>query len=89
MTGQDGDSRVNPRKTRRGVVVSRSGDKTIVVRVERQTQHPLYGKRMRYSRKLHTHDEKNEAVPGDVVRICETRPLSCMKRWRLVEIVGR
>ena len=76
------------RKTRKGVVVSKSGDKTIVVLTERRSAHPLYGKVMRYHHKFHVHDEKNEAGVGDVVRIMETRPISRTKRWRLVERLG-
>ena len=76
------------RKTRRGVVVSKSGDKTIVVQVERKFRHPLYGKEVRSFRKFHAHDEKNQASVGDKVRIVECRPLSRMKRWRCVEIEG-
>ena len=75
------------RKERRGVVVSKSGDKTIVVLVERKTKHPLYSKVVKASKKYHAHDEKNSAVVGDRVRIVESRPLSRMKRWRLVEVV--
>ena len=77
------------RKERKGVVVSRSGDKTIVVSVERRKQHPLYGKTIRQSRKCHVHDEANAAGVGDVVTIMETRPLSKQKRWRLVEVLEK
>lgn len=77
------------RKRREGVVVSDAMDKTIVVRVEEHYQHPLYGKVMRRRKKFYAHDEKNEARCGDVVRIEETRPLSRLKRWRLLEIVRR
>ncbi|MDI6774725.1 MAG: 30S ribosomal protein S17 [Verrucomicrobiota bacterium] len=77
------------RKQRRGVVVSRSGDKTIVVRVETRGRHPKYGKVMSQYAKFHAHDEKNEARVGDTVRISETRPLSRLKRWRLLEILAR
>lgn len=77
------------RKERKGVVVSDKMDKTIVVKVSRRIRHPLYGKELTEGRKYHAHDEKNEAKIGDVVRIEETRPLSRMKRWRLVEIVER
>ena len=77
----------NNRKTRRGTVVKKSGDKTIVVLVERRYQHPVYGKQLVDAKKYHTHDEKNEAAPGDFVVIQETRPLSKLKRWRLVKIV--
>ncbi len=77
------------RKERKGVVVSDKMDKTIVVRVTRRIRHPLYGKEMSQSRKFHVHDEANEAKIGDTVRIVESRPLSRLKRWRLVEVVVR
>ena len=67
-------------------MVSKSGDKTIVVQVERRFRHPLYGKELREFRKFHAHDEENGAKVGDKVRIVECRPMSRMKRWRLVEI---
>ena len=72
------------RKTRRGVVVSRSGDKSIVVEGERRLPHPRYGKVIRQRRKYHVHDADNIAAVGDVVDIAECRPLSATKRWRLV-----
>jgi len=75
------------RQERQGVVVSAAADKTIVVRVDVVKLHPVYKKVVRRSTKLHAHDERNEAKPGDVVRVVETRPLSRMKRWRLQEIV--
>ena len=77
------------RKQARGMVVSRSGNKTIVVRVDSRRRHPKYEKVVRQSRKCHVHDEKNEAQVGDGVRISETRPLSRLKRWRLVEVIER
>lgn len=79
----------NQRKERTGVVVSDAQDKTIVVRVERRTTHPLYGKTMTRSKKYHVHDEANEAGVGDTVRIAETRPISKLKHWRLAEILER
>ena len=79
----------NRRKTRVGVVVSHSADKTVTVVVERRFSHPLYGKGVGRSKKYHAHDEKNEFQAGDVVRIAETRPLSKTKRWRVVELVER
>lgn len=79
----------NRRKERQGVVVSISGEKTCVVMVEDRKKHPLYGKMMTHSKKLHVHDEANEAQVGDTVRVMETRPLSKLKRWRLVEIVEK
>ena len=76
------------RKVREGRVVSKSGDKTIVVLIERRVRHPLYGKEIRVSKKVHAHDEENKAGVGDVVRVMETRPLSKLKRWRLVDVVS-
>jgi small subunit ribosomal protein S17 len=79
----------NLRKTRIGVVTSNKMAKTITVAVERKVKHPIYGKFVKKTTKFHAHDEKNEASIGDVVRIMETRPLSKIKRWRLVEIVEK
>ena len=76
------------RKARRGVVVSRSGDKSIVVEGERRLPHPKYGKVIRQRRKYHVHDAENIAAVGDVVDIAECRPLSATKRWRLVAKVA-
>jgi small subunit ribosomal protein S17 len=75
------------RQERRGVVVSAAMDKTIVVRVDVVKAHPRYKKVVRRSQRFHAHDERNEAKPGDVVRIVEIRPLSKTKNWRLAEIV--
>ncbi|EKP94857.1 MULTISPECIES: 30S ribosomal protein S17 [Thermaerobacter] len=77
------------RKTRVGVVVSDKMDKTVVVAVESLVPHPLYGKRIRRTKKFMAHDENNECRVGDKVRIMETRPLSRHKRWRVVEILDR
>lgn len=74
------------RKQRSGVVVSKSGEKSIVVLVERRKQHPLYKKVIRQFKKYHVHDEKNEAKVGDRVEIVETRPISKLKRWRLTSV---
>lgn len=79
----------NSRKVRQGVVVSATNDKTIVVQVEQRKPHPVYKKMMTSTKKFHAHDENNEAGVGDTVRIMETRPLSKMKRWRLIEIVEK
>ena len=79
----------NLRKVRQGVVISDVNDKTIVVQIKERKAHPIYKKMMTTTKKLHAHDEKNEAHIGDTVRVMETRPLSKMKRWRLVEIVER
>ena len=75
------------RKERTGIVISDAMDKTIVVKVERRVRHPLYGKEMRMSNTCMVHDEANRAKVGDKVRIMETRPLSRMKRWRLIDVV--
>ena len=77
------------RKTRVGKVVSDKMQKTIVVAVETTKPHPLYGKRVKHTKKFKAHDENNEAKMGDTVRIMETRPLSKEKRWRLVEVVEK
>jgi small subunit ribosomal protein S17 len=77
------------RKTVVGKVVSNKMDKTVSVTVERRYRHPLYGKYLKRTSKFMAHDEKNECKIGDTVRIMETRPLSRLKRWRLVEIVER
>jgi small subunit ribosomal protein S17 len=77
------------RKVREGIVVSDKMDKTIVVSVESRVKHPLYGKVMTRSQKLHAHDEANTAGIGDRVRVMETRPISATKRWRLIEIVEK
>ena len=79
----------NLRKTRVGKVVSNKMDKTIVVAVENHVKHPLYKKVVKSTYKLKAHDENNECLIGDVVKVMETRPLSKDKRWRLVEITER
>ncbi|MEE9367642.1 MAG: 30S ribosomal protein S17 [Pontiella sp.] len=82
------ETKRNLRKTREGTVSSDKGDKTIVVVVERRVRHPLYGKEIRLSSKVHVHDEENKAKVGDVVRVMETRPISRLKRWRLLDIIS-
>ncbi len=77
------------RKVYRGTVVSDKMDKTITVIVETKKTHPLYGKRVKYSKKFKAHGENNEARMGDKVEIMETRPLSATKRFRLVKIVEK
>jgi small subunit ribosomal protein S17 len=72
-----------------GTVVSAAMDKTITIRIDHAKPHPKYHKIVRRSTRLHAHDERNEAGVGDVVRIVETRPLSKLKRWRMVEIVEK
>jgi small subunit ribosomal protein S17 len=79
----------NQRKVYTGRVVSDKMDKTVTVLVETHKKHPLYGKRVKYSKKFKAHDEQNEAKIGDVVRIMETRPLSATKRFRLIEVVEK
>lgn len=79
----------NLRKVRQGVVVSDANDKTIVVAVEGRKPHPIYKKMITSTKKFHAHDENNEAGVGDTVQIMETRPLSKMKRWRLLKIVEK
>ena len=73
------------RKVRKGLVVSKSGDKSVVVRGETRERHPIYGKVVRTFKKYHAHDEENTAKVGDEVTIVETRPLSATKRWRIVQ----
>ncbi|MFA6661625.1 MAG: 30S ribosomal protein S17 [Bacilli bacterium] len=79
----------NNRKVYIGKVVSDACDKTIKVVINSHRTHPLYGKRIEYSKKFTAHDEKNEAKIGDTVKIMETRPLSKTKRFRLVEVVEK
>ncbi len=78
------------RKTRTGRVIGAGKmDKTVIVRVESKHRHPMYGKEIKTRKKLYVHDEKNDAKTGDLVEIAETRPLSRMKRWRLLNVVER
>jgi small subunit ribosomal protein S17 len=77
------------RKTRVGEVISSSMNKTIVVRSVTRVPHPKFGKIVKQQKKFYAHDEENKAKNGDTVRIMETRPLSKLKRWRLVEIVSK
>jgi len=79
----------NLRKQRVGLVTSAKMDKTITISTERRLRHPIYGKFVKKTKKFMAHDENNECNVGDTVRIMETRPLSKLKRWRLVEIVER
>lgn len=79
----------NLRKERIGLVVSNKMDKTIIVAVETQEKHPIYGKFVKKTTKFVAQDEKNECSEGDKVRIMETRPLSKTKRWRLVQIIEK
>ena len=79
----------NDRKVREGIVVSSSMNKTIVVAIVEKVRHPKYAKFIQRTKKLYAHDETGDAKVGDRVRVMETRPLSKLKRWRLVEIVER
>ena len=82
------DDRAN-KKTMTGVVVSNKMDKTVVVKVERRFSHPVFKKVVKTTKKYKVHDEKNECLEGDFVRIQETRPLSKEKRWRLLGIISK
>ena len=73
------------RKVRKGIVISKSGEKSVIVQGERRELHPVYGKVVRKFKKYHAHDEENTAKVGDAVTIVETRPLSATKRWRIVK----
>ena len=83
------NERLSRRKVRVGVVVSNKMNKTVVVKVTRHAEHPLYGKRIIKAKKYVAHDEENICGMGDQIRIRETRPLSKTKRWELVEIVRK
>jgi small subunit ribosomal protein S17 len=76
-------------KVRQGVVVSAKPDKTITVRIDVTRRHRVYKKIVRTSSTLHVHDERNDANEGDLVRVIESRPISRLKRWRLVEVLER
>ncbi len=76
-----------PKRVLTGTVVSDKTDKTVVVKVERRVKHPLYGKIIKLSKKYHAHDEGNEFRQGETVRIEETRPISKLKTWRVVDRV--
>jgi small subunit ribosomal protein S17 len=79
----------NARKTREGVVVSNKMQQTAVVAVVERVRHAKYAKTVQRTKKLYVHDENNDANIGDRVRVAETRPMSKLKRWRLVEILER
>ena len=83
------ETRPNARKVREGIVDSTGMQKTIVVKVVDRVRHPLYGKTLQRTKRLYVHDETNDAKVGDRVRVQETRPLSKLKRWRLVEVLER
>lgn len=83
------EDRTPHRKVRTGIVVSDKMNKTVVVRVDRMSKHPLYGKPVLRVKKYMAHDETNECRPGDRIMIEETRPLSRHKRWKVAEIIER
>ena len=76
-----------PKRVLTGTVVSDKADKTVVVRVERRVKHPLYGKIIKRSKKYHAHDEGNAFKEGEIVRIEETRPISKLKTWKVLDRV--
>ena len=77
------------RKTRTGRVISDKMDKTVVISIEDHVKHPIYGKIVKRTKKIHAHDQNNECGVGDTVLIMETRPLSKTKRWRVVKIIEK
>jgi len=89
VSPQPGPVTRGSRKTRTGEVISSSMDKTIVVRTVTRVPHPKFGKIVNQMKKFYAHDEESKAKTGDTVRIMETRPLSKLKRWRLVEVVQK
>ena len=86
---EETEKRLNPRKTREGIAVSIKMDKTVVVAIVDRVRHRRYGKTMQRTSHLYVHDEANDAREGDRVRVAETRPLSKLKRWRVVEVLER
>lgn len=89
MTEQEMIDQAPAQRTITGKVISNKMHKTIVVQIERKVKHPLYGKYVRRFSKMYAHDEDNTCQTGDVVTIQQTRPISKMKRWKLVEILKR
>jgi small subunit ribosomal protein S17 len=83
------EERINRRKVREGMVVSDAMQATVIVAVVERVRHPRYGKTVQRTKRLYVHDEQNEAKVGDRIRVIETRPLSKLKRWRLMEILER
>ena len=88
-SGHVPQGRHNGRKVREGIVSSAGMDKTVVVTVTSRVRHPLYRKTLQHTTKLYAHDDENTCRVGDRVRVTETRPLSKLKRWRLLEVVER
>ena len=89
MSEQTSNSVQKTQRTIEGRVVSNKMNKTVTVLLERQVQHPLYGKIVRRSTKVHAHDEKSECKEGDLVRLAECRPMSKTKNWRVIEVLAR
>jgi small subunit ribosomal protein S17 len=89
MSEQNNQAAQKAQRTIEGRVVSNKMAKTVTVLLERQVQHPLYGKIVRRSTKVHAHDENGECKEGDLVRIAECRPMSKTKNWRVVAVVTR
>ena len=89
MAQETTEKRENTRKTREGIVTSAGMDKTAVVTVTTRKPHPRYRKTMARTTRLYVHDEENTLRVGDRVRVAETRPLSKLKRWRILEILER
>jgi small subunit ribosomal protein S17 len=83
------EERINRRKVREGMVVSDAMQATVIVAVVERVRHARYGKTVQRTKRLYVHDEQNEAKVGDRIRVIETRPLSKLKRWRLMEILER
>ena len=89
QTNTASESRPNARKVREGLVSSTSMEKTVIVKVTERVRHPRYAKTMLRTRKLYAHDDKHELKVGDRVRVQETRPLSKLKRWRVIDVLER
>jgi small subunit ribosomal protein S17 len=89
MADETTETRANRRKVKEGIVISVKMDKTVVVAVVARVRHRRYGKTMQKTSHLYAHDENNEANEGDRVRVQETRPLSKLKHWRVLEVLGR
>ena len=88
-TTETTEPRPNARKVREGIVASSAMEKTAIVKVVERVRHPRYGKTVQRTKRLYVHDENNDVRVGDRVRVQETRPLSKLKRWRLVEVLER
>jgi small subunit ribosomal protein S17 len=89
MADETTETRTNRRKVKEGIVISVKMDKTVVVAVVARVRHRRYGKTMQKTSHLYAHDENNEANEGDRVRVAETRPLSKLKHWRVLEVLER